>query len=296
MHLGYFLRSEAGAFPCALDCHLIKNTDVLYSTWAWLANLSLGPRLSRRASLDSFPRTQSGQLFHPDAVVFLVVRALTPWLSIQFPLRTIHFLMLGPFLQRHKRRVASQRLVAIFDFFPNAARALAIVVVFRSCNVLRWDIANRARGTISARTFQVTPRRVRTSATFWSLLNTMRAHGPRSNIFLWMRRRDMHSKAGAMHHFAAMHACHFFELPFTTVGVGMAMMPHVLLYTPGCEEAPTKLATSVLGRRFFSTRHFLWQNVFIDRLRHTAHALSAEQAAANFLCSRRCHWKVAPLS
>ena len=60
------------------------------------------------------------------------------------------------------------------------------------------------------------------------------------------------------------------------------MMPHVLLYTPGCEEAPTKLATSVLGRRFFSTRHFLWQNVFIDRLRHTARALSAEQAAANF--------------
>ena len=60
----------------------------------------------------------------------------------------------------------------------------------------------------------------------------------------------------------------------------MAMMPHVLLYTPGCEEAPTKLATSVLRRRFFRTRHFLWQSVFIQRFRHTARALGAERAAA----------------
>ena len=58
------------------------------------------------------------------------------------------------------------------------------------------------------------------------------------------------------------------------------MMPHVLLYTSGCEEAPTKLATSVLGRNFFRARHFLRQSVFNQRFRHTVRALSAEQAAA----------------
>ena len=65
----------------------------------------------------------------------------------------------------------------------------------------------------------------------------------------------MHAKTRAMHALAAVQTFRLLEHSFPTVGVGRAMVPHMLLDTSRCEEATAVLASSILRRHL--PLHFL---------------------------------------